>query len=321
VQSHLFVSDEELTKAEFDIQLPEDQSVHVLTSTMNLDAIDISRQTAAFVMQELPIQFEKNMLNDVEVLTADNGEINIAASAQFGPSLFSLQYNNHEWMDSSFPKPAPKSWWNPWFGGIAGLVEGTSLNSLLKEKSSVEFVEKEDSKGNVWKGLKISTKYEIHETFKGLEINKYFLMLPGVPVLCHTSEIVQNMGSYLHGKNFYTGCFLKPGPELTKSWASFQSESGEWAMVYGGKGEQEMAIDRSVVFGSDDHKDLLQIVANKNATYLDSYINLEVIELGYAEKLSLEHGAKHVTSPVFYLFNQKIVPDQALEDLKKITFK
>lgn len=163
-------------------------------------------------------------------------------------------------------------------------MEGTSLNSLLKEKTTVEFVEKEDDKGNVWKGIKVSTLYEKHETFKGLEIHKYFLLLPGVPVLCHTTEIVQNMGSYLQGKNFYTGCFLNPGLELTKSWGSFQSKNGEWAMVYGGKGEQEMSIDRSVVFGSDDHENLMQIVANQNATFLDSYINLEVIELGYAEK-------------------------------------
>ncbi len=320
LQSHLFASEEEMTSAEFDIQLPNDKGVHVLTSKMNLDSIDITRQSAAFVIKDLPVHFEKTVKSDLEVLRVDNGEITISASAQFAPSLFSLQYKDHEWMDSPFPKPAPKSWWNPWFGGIAGLVEGTSLNSLLKEKSTVDFAEKEDSKGNVWKGLKISTVYEKHETFKGLEIHQYFLLLPGVPVLCHTTEIVQKMGSYLQGKNFYTGCFLKPGPELTKSWGSFQSESGEWAMVYGGKGEQEMSIDRSVVYGSDDHENLMQIVANQNATFLDSYINLEVIELGYAEKLNLEHGAAHVTSPVFYVLNDKVIPDTALEDLKKITF-
>jgi ribosomal protein S18 acetylase RimI-like enzyme len=320
LQSHLFASDQELTNASFDIPLPDQEGVHVLTSEMNLDSIDITRQTAAFVMKEMPVQFEKSVKSEVEVISADNGEIKISASAQFAPSLFSLQYKGHDWMDSPFPKPAPKSWWNPWFGGIAGLIEGTSLNSLLKEESTIESAEKEDNKGNLWKGLKISTKYEKHEKFKGIEIHKYFLMLPGVPVLCHTTEIVQNMGSYLQAKNFYTGCFLNPGPELTKSWASFQAENSEWAMVYGGKGEQEMAVDRSVVYGSDEHKDLLQIVANKNTTYVDSYINKEVIELGYAEKLNLEHGAKHFTSPVFYLFGNKVIPDTALEDLKKIRF-
>lgn len=320
LQSHLFASDQEVTDASFDIQLSKEETVHVLTSKMNLDSIDITRQTAAFVMKEMPVQFEKSIKDEVEVLSADNGEIKISAAGQFAPSLFSLQYKDQEWMDSPFPKPAPKSWWNPWFGGIAGLVEGTSLNSLLKEESTVEFAEKEDSKGNLWKGLKVSTKYEKHETFKGIEIHKYFLMLPGVPVLCHTTEIVQYMGSYLHAKNFYTGCFLNPGPELTKNWASFQAETGEWAMVYGGKGEQEMAVERNVVFGSDDHENLLQIVANKNATYVDSYINKEVIELGYTEKLNLEHGAKHFTSPVFYLFSSKVISDAALEDLKKIRF-
>lgn len=320
LQSHLFASDEELTSASFDIPLAAEEPVHVLTSKMSLDSIDVTRQSAAFVMKDTPVYYEKSIKSDLEVLSVENGEIKISASGQFAPSLFSLTYKGQEWMDSSFPKPAPKSWWNPWFGGIAGLVEGTSLNSLLKEESTVAFAEKEDSKGNVWNGLKISTKYEKHETFKGLEVHQYFLMLPGIPVLCHTSEIVQTMGSYLHGKNFYTGCFLNPGPELTKNWASFQSETGEWAMVYGGKGEEEMAVDRSVVFGSDDHENLLQIVANKNATFVDSYINKEVIELGYAEKLHLAHGSKHFTAPVFYLFNNKVTPDTALEDLKKIRF-
>lgn len=320
LQSHLFAANEEMTRAEFDIQLPQDKGIHVLTSKMNLDAIDIMRQSVAFVQKDVPVQVEKTMKDDLEVLTVDNGEIRFSASAQFAPSIFSVQYKGHEWMESPFPKPAPKSWWNPWFGGIGGLVEGTSLNSILKEKSSIVFAEKEDSKGNVWKGLRVSTRYEKHEIFKGLEIHKYFLVLPGVPVLCHTTEIVQNMGSYLHNKNFYTGCFLNPGTELKKSWGSFQSEHGEWAMVYGGKGEQEMVVDRGVVYGSDDHGDLLQIVADQNATYLDSYINLEVIELGYSEKLNLEHGARHVTSPVFYVFNDKVIPDVALEDLKKIKF-
>ncbi|MCM3719004.1 GNAT family N-acetyltransferase [Fictibacillus phosphorivorans] len=320
LQSHLFTSDEGLTHASFEIPMDAEEPVHVLTSKMSLDEVDITRQTAAFVTKETPVQYEKSIKNELEVLSADNGELKISASGQFAPSLFSLQYKGQEWMDTPFPKPAPKSWWNPWMGGIAGLVGGTSLNSLLKEESTVAFAEKEDIKGNVWKGLRISTKYEKHETFKGLEVHTYFLMLPGVPVLCHTTEIVQTMGSYLNGENFYTGCFLNPGSELTKSWASFQSETGEWTMVYGGKGEQEMAVDRSVVFGSDEHENLLQIVADQNATFVDSYINKEVIELGCAEKLHLAHGSTHFTSPVFYLFSNKVIPDIALEDLKKIRF-
>ncbi|WP_137790264.1 GNAT family N-acetyltransferase [Bacillus sp. E(2018)] len=320
LQSHLFASDEELTHAEFDIELPEDKGIHVLTSSMNLGAVHVTRQSAAFVTNNQPVQLEKSLKDGLEVYTVDNGELKISASAQFAPTLFSLQYRDQEWMDSPFPKPAPKSWWNPWFGGIAGLLEGTSLHSLLKEESTVEFVEKKDSKGNEWKGLKVSTHYKKHETFKGIQIQKYFLMMPGVPVLCHTTEIVQNTKSYLDGKNFYTGCFLNPGPEPAKSWGSFQAENGEWTMISGAKGEQEMTVERSVIYGSDDHKHLLQFVADQNVTHVDSYINLEVIELGYSEKLSLEHGAKHFTSPVFYVFNDQVIPGTALEDLKKIKF-
>jgi ribosomal protein S18 acetylase RimI-like enzyme len=315
-----FSSSEKIAEAPFSIDLPDESPVHVINAHLKLDSLEVKRQALALQRSDAPLQLATVRVEGKEVFTANNGLIKIAASAVFFPTLFSLKYRDQEWLDSSFPTLKPKSWWNPWSGGITGIFPDLSPNSILKEKGNVEFVSLNDNLGNRWQGLNISTKLNSHEKYKGLEFHQHFLMLPDSPVLCMTTEIVQSTSSYFDRKKWYTGCFFNPASEIAKSWARFQSDTGEQQTIYGGKGEVEMASFRSLVLGSDEQQHVLQLITDESKVDVDSYINKEVIEAGSAETIQLQHGKRYFTTPVFFLFNNQSIPDQALRGLKTIRF-
>ncbi|MBP7564278.1 MAG: GNAT family N-acetyltransferase, partial [Candidatus Cloacimonetes bacterium] len=82
------------------------------------------------------------------VWQVNNGVIEFSASDEFAPSVFSLKYKGQEWLDSNFPEKGPKSWWNPWIGGICVMPTGFRMFFYLEEKTSVELTEKTDQMGN-----------------------------------------------------------------------------------------------------------------------------------------------------------------------------
>ena len=87
-----------------------------------------------------------------QVYIADNGCLQIKAAPDFAPTLYSLKSNGQEWLDSAFPERKPKSWWNPWTGGIGNYIEELSAFSLVKEERTASFVELIDNKQNTWAG-------------------------------------------------------------------------------------------------------------------------------------------------------------------------
>lgn len=66
-----------------------------------------------FIQQDqTKIQLTKEEEQSIYKLT--NGDLTIRASTRFFPTLYSIKYKDQEWLDSSFPVPEPKAWWNPW---------------------------------------------------------------------------------------------------------------------------------------------------------------------------------------------------------------
>ncbi|MGV3465584.1 MAG: GNAT family N-acetyltransferase, partial [Heyndrickxia sp.] len=69
----------------------------------------------------------------------ENGDLQFKAAASYFPTLYSLSYKGQEWLDSFFPEPKPKAWWNPWAGGLRSYLNGISLFSFMKENSTSRF--------------------------------------------------------------------------------------------------------------------------------------------------------------------------------------
>ncbi|MDF9839297.1 MULTISPECIES: GNAT family N-acetyltransferase [unclassified Paenibacillus] len=256
-----------------------------------------------------------------EVLTADNGVLQIKADSSFAPALFSLQYQGQEWLDSSYPLPQPKSWWNPWTGGIIAGVEGLSRLSLQEEPREAAFAGLTDSKGNGWSGILVSIKVTHNRKLQGLTLNHYFLLLPGVPVLASVVQIVQNTGAPLQPVTLHTLGFYKTGNVLKSSRGTVKNAAGERITYKAGRVQNETISSSGIIqFSSDERKQRMSQVSCPDKATPELLVNTHVISSFITEQLHLRDGDTMFSTPQFYILSDLDIPEEAFRDLLNIKF-
>lgn len=315
-----FTPEEEIKEVHLQVKLDQNKPIDILSIQTKFVAHQYHLQTLLLHQGNEEINMEQRSEEGVTSFCVDNGEIQIKAAPDFYPSLCSLVFKGNEWLDSSFPKPKAKSWWNPWGGGIGTLMKGISNNSLLKEKRHAEFTSLTDHCQNEWKGIKLVTALEEHDQYKGLQWNQYFLLLPGLPVVCSTTEIVQQTGKFLNLAEWYSDTFLQLDGNNQGAWMKTCNRHGEQLVYPIGKGEIECRADSSFLCGSEGREDMLQVITDLSSSRLHFYSNKEVTTISNWRKLNLEDGSRLFTTPVFYLLTDQLIPEAALHDLKKIRF-
>lgn len=255
-----------------------------------------------------------------KVHSVNNGVMEIKACETFSHVLYSLKCNNHDFLESSFPKPMPKSWFNPWFGGIGTLPEDLSFRSVLEENIKADFVTIEDNLENKWQGIKVKLHIENHEKFKGLIINQYYLMLPGVPVLCHTAEIVQNTGKFMSLEPFESFTFFNFDGNLKNNWLKLKNINGGFDKYKVGVEAMDIPTTSSILYGSNGLKDKIQLYLNHDAAKCLGFINMHDTTALISRHITMEEGIAKFTSPDFYIFTEDYIEDELLKDLKNIRF-
>ena len=252
-----------------------------------------------------------------KVYTVHNGVIEIKAAPAFFPSIFSLSKDGVEWLDSSYPSLSPKSWWNPWSGGIKSIFNDISNNSIVKESSNAEFITTLDHHMNNWSGLKIETNYNSHEKYKGLIVEQYFITLPGVPIICHFSKVIQKTGHYLKDIKWLTDAYLKPSKKLERCWVKDESAD---QYIFAGKGEYSVQHEGISGVGSTDQTDMLQVIVPNKTNDNETYLNKEVIMRQTGQRFDLKDGADFTTAPMYFIINDELLPVSAFEQLKRNSF-
>ncbi|WP_461614480.1 hypothetical protein [Clostridium sp. Marseille-QA1073] len=250
----------------------------------------------------------------------NNGVMEIKACETFSHVLYSLKYNNHDFLESSFPTPVPKSWFNPWFGGIGTMPEDLSFRSVLKENIKADFVTIEDNLKNKWQGIKVKLHIKNHEKFKGVVINQYYLMLPGVSVLCHTAEIVQNTGNFMSLEPFESFTFFNFDENLKNNWLKLKNIKGGFDKYKVGVEDMDIPTTSSILYGSNDIKDKIQLYLNHDEAKCLGSINTNDTTALISRHITMEEGIAKFTSPDFYVFTEDYIEDELLKDLKNIRF-
>lgn len=247
------------------------------------------------------------------VYTMDNGIISLKAAPEFYPGLFSLSFKGNEWLDSSFPEPVAKGWWNPWAGGMKTVPSQMSVFSLLKEKSSAEFLNVKDSYENEWSVLAIHTKVVVHSNWKGLEYTQYFALLPGVPILAHWVKVINAGGKYLFNEKWITDIFLSGGSlkDLTLTLSDKGAESAYQAGV-----EEQSFVD---INGSRISRSLssekMYVMKSKDTEFLGAYMNKEAFEV------ISERKAGPLAKPGFIAFDERSFDGRLLNKLRYLEFR
>lgn len=318
-QTQRFSEEEEKTEASFSYRTPE-KAFDIVQVNGRFATHETQLRSAIFPVGRKDVWQEIREEKGRQVFVADNGPLRIKAAPEFSPTLFSLACHGQEWLAASFPEPKPKSWWNPWTGGIGSLVEELSAFSLLKEERSAGFAQLPDNRQNVWQGIKLSYHVKKQEKHRGLTCHQYFLLLPGVPVLCHTLEIEQNTGTYFAGSSWSTDIFLHTEDAGEKVWLKTVGVDGEELSYTLAQGELSVLESSDYVVGAASRKEQLQIVMDLDTADLSLYANKEAAVASVMRDLNLPNNSKTFTPPIFFLFADRTIPSDALSAMRAIRF-
>jgi ribosomal protein S18 acetylase RimI-like enzyme len=148
------------------------------------------------------------------VMSMDNGLYVFKASPDFAGTLYSATEKdtgkNH--LFSSFPKPKPLVFLNPWHGGIRTLI----FKGRYPGKAHEEKWRGRRAEIGPWKGIVISTTLtDINEDLKRLEAGVYYLTRPNSNILAIVNEYHNTTSATL---SFTSGLmmFLQLGGSLEK---------------------------------------------------------------------------------------------------------
>lgn len=289
-------------------------SIDLIKLEVDTEGIVFQRSAAVFGIGG-EIRTESGRQDSLDTLNVDNGIVQFTAAQEFGPALFSLRYQDREWLDSAFPEAKPKSWWNPWLGGAGIEMRGISNRSMLTEPRTIRITSMHDSIGNMWQGIQFEIVMASHEKYKGLTIRHNLLTLPGLAGICSVIEL-EHSGLTVNDVLCLNEVFFTPGGAVEGSWADVTSRQGDTVRYKFGAGTESSAV-KKILFGSDNCPEKLMMFSAVDMTV---YTNKEVILGGSWDKVDVIPGKKLRTLPVFFLFTAEDLPANSLETLKKIRF-
>ncbi|MEK8132948.1 GNAT family N-acetyltransferase [Paenibacillus filicis] len=278
----------------------------------------VQERTALWFPQ---LETERSFVSKVEegpagsIYTVSNGVISIAAAPQFGSVVHSLKYQGEEWLDSSYPQAVPRSWWNPWHGGLGVQIPGISGFSWRLEPRIAAWAERTDIHGNLWKGLKLTTHIEKQEAKRGITIEQHYLMLPGVPVLCALHAVTNGSGMVLPHFSITDDHFFKPSPIFSEGVMEIPGE-GRFLL---GKTEAHLPTKEVLRIGAVSREDMLHVV-HRYSERSSAYMNNQVFGHAVDHKLALRHGDTVWTQPVFLIMGRMALNLADVQSLRKLTF-
>lgn len=240
----------------------------------------------------------------------DNGIIRLKTAPDFYPGLYSLAFKDNEWFDTSFPERIAKGWWNPWAGGMKTIPSKLNAFSLLKEKTTAEFINLEDKHGNKWSSLAVHTVISSQPMWKGLHYTQYFALLPGVPAMAYFVKVSDSGGKSMIGETWHTDLFIK-GDSLKDLSLSPRGNAEKY---YAGIEEQLLFLKEASFISAQSREEKLYIVAGADSDSSEGYMNKE------AFLISSVQTARKTTKPGFILFENRRLSESNLRNLGQIEF-
>lgn len=322
-EARLTVQEEEkLREAALPLTVPAGAAPDVLTLHLDLDSYVQDHSFLVLPVAAERVRQERLTAEGAQVLAVDNGILRIQASPDFAPGLFSLAHQGEEWLESSFPQPIAKSWWNPWVGGIVTTVEEIALRSFMEEPLTADFAELTDNKGNRWSGIRMSVTIQKNDKYKGLVLHQYYMLLPGVPVLVSTVHVEQNTGGPLHPLQLETSTFYQAASAIKAGRGYLKNSRGEQLVYKAGRVQSGAKSSNGLLqLGSEERQHRLTLIAAPEHSSPSLMVNADAI-LSYTEEyLHLQDGKEQFSKPQFYLISDLQIPEQAYGDLLSIRFK
>ncbi len=246
-------------------------------------------------------------------LVVQNGLITFKASEKYSDALYSLTFNNNEWLDTNYPQPKERAWWGSFVGGINTRYEGVQGHIVLEEPRTAEFVTLKDNLGNNWEGIKTTVNFVNSEDYKGLYQESYFLTLPGVPVLHSFTKVTNNTGKLINNK--WISAYNVLQLDVTNKKASFDFDGvtykcGDAGISKNIKKLVQFSSSREYKLGIYNKECILETETQKDYTMI------------FSDKKHIIPDQTSVIHPGdFYVFTKEELKAEYLKDLENIKFE
>ncbi|WP_322922211.1 GNAT family N-acetyltransferase [Paenibacillus campi] len=293
----------------------------MLQLLLDMDSYELKQQRLLIPVSDEPMITSVRQTEQGDVHCVQNGVLEFKVSNRFAPVVFSLQHDGVEWIDSSFPEPGPKSWWNPWTGGLTVQLKGMSSASILKQPRSVSFTDITDSLGNHWYGVAIEMEITDHAIYKGLLLRQYYVTLPGAPVMASFVHVRQQTGSSFAPLVIRQWNYCKASEGMTDSRVSLRNLAGESLVCKAGKAGYETEVPDGIIsLSAQERTYRLHIVADTMNQTSGVLVDASVILSEMSSNLYTRHGEEEFTAPQFWVFSETELPVDTFAELKRIRF-
>lgn len=316
------VVDEESREAVISCLKAKDVKYDTITVKCNLNSMELNRKSQVFYTNKHQIKQDIIEDNGRNIYLVDNGVITLRVSPDFMAGVYSAQYKGREWLESSYPEAGPRTWFNPWIGGLQCIPRRRMFNGrdFIKEKVAAEFVEKIDNLGNRWSGIKTSLSITKDKDHEGITLKQYFLLLSGTPIILHSVEVEQNMKKYMDKIGFTYGANFLMDEDVKNTWVEVENFQGERTSYKSGTSEYDIYPDSSLLYGSNKTNTRIQIYTDYKKVHPWGFLNTKDCGNFSTTFLSANHGESKYLPNVYYIFTDERIDDKLLEDLKKISF-
>jgi len=250
------------------------------------------------------------------VYRVSNGIVTFKASPVYYPGIYSIEANDKQWLEHSFPKPIAKSWWNPWCGGIKNGPPDLNMFSLLKEQTVCVFTTVKDKYNNEWAGLKLETNISHHQKWKGLKYVQYFVTMPGLPLLITFVEIIDHAGYRMKEEKWHTNLFMTCNDKDT-CVLHIQGDKVKNKQFFVAEEEQEVNVKDNFYLSLGEEK--LYYITSESAMDTEFYSNKEAIQLVSFDKAKRIENRLH-TEPNYLLFAKEEISPALLKQVRRIVF-
>ncbi|MDO3412545.1 GNAT family N-acetyltransferase [Saccharibacillus sp. CPCC 101409] len=315
---------QELRRVSAELTLSERPEADIVRFDFDMDAYAFKRSSLVFPLADAadrPVRTFTETEHGMTVLAAENGPLTIRSCPEYGPSLFSLRYRGREWLDSSFPQAGPRSFWNPWFGGIAGTPAGLTPRTIAEETIDGAFAELRDSLGNLWTGIRVGVDIRQNKKFQGLRFHHYFLLLPGAPVMAHTVLVEQSGGLPLKEPFFSSDVSYSASDSLGESRFVVRDAAGEAVVYKAGRYDIGSSFEGMLRVESAERPERLIVApghlgGDRQFVELDNALSI----VGWVDRFDGRSGARSFTRPHFHILTDLDPDDAALDNLRGIVF-
>lgn len=255
------------------------------------------------------------------IMSVNNGVIRIASpDSPKLPGLISLQYQGQELLDSGYPDYPPKSWLNPYQGGIYACPMQLRASQLIRETHHVEQITLHDQFANIWSGIAIQTEITEYEPLKGLIYRQCYVLHPGVPVLAIAVEIIKNNGWAQYIAFSFTN-HLQREKDAADVQYFLRSEEGKQLVFT--SGNEQFGINNyyknvaAHIKGLDAYLQTCHLHRYQHNIFMDKVIAKD----SFTSYNDIRIPGRQWLQPQFLLITPEVVPEEYLSQLVNLHFQ